>query len=98
MNLLKASNSNIDKLVIDHALNNKSWKVRKEAVGLIKDQSVLEHIALNDESVYVIEEAIRHLTNQSVLESIVLNEKDWFSKVVKGVKLKNAEPNQLLIV
>ena len=26
------------------------------------------------------------------------NEKDWFSKVVKGVKLKNAEPNQLLIV
>ena len=26
------------------------------------------------------------------------NEKDWFSKVVKGVKLKNAKANQLLIV
>ena len=63
--------------LVDIAMNNSNWQVRRAATERIKDENVLAEIARNDTDYDVRIAAAKKIDDKDVLADIAMNNSDW---------------------
>ena len=84
-----------EKIIVDKASNDPSFRVRKTAVSKLKGnkhQDLLKQIATNDDNPYVREEAVGNITDDEFLKKIVFEDEDSYV-TRKALQKINADKN-----